>query len=110
MARSTHRIDRAVWTHPRSLNWQSGWLKLSAMTIRHDSSAQRPDSTVAAAGAPEVAPAPSAAPASHDSETPPALVSFMLTHWKPAPDRLPGKLKRAEVFAARRRALSARFP
>ena len=68
-----------------------------------------------ATGAPAATPTDGAAPdngatASHDSECPEALVSFMLTRWKPAPARLPGRMKSAAVFAARRRALSARFP
>jgi Xaa-Pro aminopeptidase len=84
------------------------------MSIRHEGRAQRSEpaadpvpSTNTATASP--APAPETR-ASHDSETPPALVSFMLSKWKPAPDRLPGRMKSAEVFAARRRALSARFP
>lgn len=83
------------------------------MAIRHPGSALRPADSSAAAGSPAAPPAPPAPDGTrtgHDSEAPDALVSFMLTQWKPAPDRLPGKLKRAEVFAARRRALSARFP
>jgi len=80
------------------------------MSIRQDSAAPLAP-PVDRIAPPDVPPAPALqAQASHDTETPDALVSFMLTRWKPAPDRLPGKIKRAEAFAARRRALSARFP
>ena len=47
---------------------------------------------------------------SYDSAAPPALLDFMMKSWKPASGKLPPKLKGAEAFAARRRALSKLFP
>jgi Xaa-Pro aminopeptidase len=51
-----------------------------------------------------------AKPASHDSALPQALIDFMLQRWAPAPRELPPAIEHAEVFAARRRALSKLFP
>ena len=53
---------------------------------------------------------PAAKPASHDTVPPPALLDFMLKDWKPAPAKLPARLKNADAFHARRRALSKLFP
>jgi Xaa-Pro aminopeptidase len=56
--------------------------------------------------------APQAAPpvASHDSPPPKALMEFMLQGWEPPTGQLPEPIAHHEVFAARRRALSAKFP
>ncbi|WP_163866833.1 aminopeptidase P family protein [Myxococcus eversor] len=54
--------------------------------------------------------APAAKPASHDSVPPPALLDFMLKQWKPGSGKLPPKIKYAESFKARRKALSQAFP
>ncbi|WP_437755492.1 aminopeptidase P family protein [Sorangium sp. So ce1389] len=62
------------------------------------------------AEAPAAAVAGEAKPASHDSTLPEALVAFMLDRWAPAPRELPAPIAHAEVFAARRRALSKLFP
>ncbi|AUX48595.1 Xaa-Pro aminopeptidase [Sorangium cellulosum] len=62
------------------------------------------EAPAAAGGAPE------AKPASHDTSLPEALVTFMLDRWAPAPRELPQPIAHAEVFAARRRALSKLFP
>lgn len=51
-----------------------------------------------------------AAPASHDTTPPPALLAFMMTGWKPGTGKLPPRIKHHAAFAARRRALSERFP
>ncbi|XXX76566.1 aminopeptidase P family protein [Sorangium sp. So ce134] len=51
-----------------------------------------------------------AKPASHDSTLPEALIAFMLDRWAPASRELPAAIAHAEVFAARRRALSKLFP
>jgi Xaa-Pro aminopeptidase len=48
-------------------------------------------------------------PASHDSATPPALLSFMRKGWRPAARKLPTPLSAAKVFKARRKALSRHF-
>jgi Xaa-Pro aminopeptidase len=56
---------------------------------------------------PEVAPAK---PASHDTPPPKALLDFMLESWKPAAEAAPSPIAHVEAFAARRRALSRRFP
>lgn len=60
------------------------------------------------------APAPPAShdtqPASHDTQPPPALVDFMLQRWRPPAARAPAPIRHAEVFRARRRALSRLFP
>ncbi|WP_373046661.1 aminopeptidase P family protein [Vulgatibacter sp.] len=48
-------------------------------------------------------------PASHDSAAPQALLDFMLTGWKERRPKVT-KVKGAENFAARRKALSAAFP
>lgn len=54
---------------------------------------------------------PTATPAaSHDSATPPALVSFMLRRWRTPNARPVRPLANAPSFAARRRALSAQYP
>jgi Xaa-Pro aminopeptidase len=55
-------------------------------------------------------PAEPARPASHDTQNPEALLRFMMERWAPAPRKLPARQRHAEAFAARRRALSARFP
>jgi Xaa-Pro aminopeptidase len=49
-------------------------------------------------------------PAPHDTQTPPALVDFMLKDWRPASGKPPKPLANAKAFLARRRALSAQFP
>ncbi|HEX4622386.1 MAG TPA: aminopeptidase P N-terminal domain-containing protein, partial [Myxococcaceae bacterium] len=46
----------------------------------------------------------------YDSKPPEALLEFMKTQWKPSAAKAPAKLKHAEAFRARRRALSALFP
>jgi Xaa-Pro aminopeptidase len=51
-----------------------------------------------------------AKPAGHDTVPPPALLDFMMKRWKPANRKLPPKLKHADAFRARRRALSKLFP
>jgi Xaa-Pro aminopeptidase len=51
-----------------------------------------------------------AKPASHDTVPPPALLDFMMQGWKPQVGKLPPKMKYAEAFEARRRALSQLFP
>ena len=48
--------------------------------------------------------------ASHDTQTPSALLDFMLRDWKPRSGKPPRPLKNAAVFAARRRAISRMFP
>ncbi|RJS18045.1 aminopeptidase P family protein [Corallococcus sp. H22C18031201] len=53
---------------------------------------------------------PQAKPASHDTMPPPALLDFMMKHWKPQARKLPPKLKHADAFRARRQALSKLFP
>ncbi len=53
---------------------------------------------------------PPATRSSYDPATPPALVSFMLRDWKEPPRKLPDAIPSAEVYAARRKALSALFP
>ncbi|NOJ78974.1 aminopeptidase P family protein [Myxococcus xanthus] len=57
--------------------------------------------------APAAAPAK---PATHDTVPPPALLDFMMKSWKPRSKKLPPKIKQAEAFKARRRALSKLFP
>ncbi|WNG18292.1 aminopeptidase P family protein [Cystobacter fuscus] len=47
---------------------------------------------------------------SHGSARPPALLDFMMKDWKPATTKPPPRLKHAESFLARRRALSKLFP
>ncbi|QRK08332.1 aminopeptidase P family protein [Archangium violaceum] len=49
-------------------------------------------------------------PASHDTAPPPALLDFMMQGWKPQSEKAPPKLKNADAFEARRRALSKLFP
>ena len=51
-----------------------------------------------------------AAPASHDTPPPKALLEFMLQGWSPPTGALPDVIEHAEVFRARRRALSAKYP
>jgi Xaa-Pro aminopeptidase len=53
---------------------------------------------------------PQAKPATHDTTAPPALIDFMLQHWKPTRAKLPARLEHHAAFARRRRALSALFP
>ncbi|HEX8706324.1 MAG TPA: aminopeptidase P family protein [Myxococcaceae bacterium] len=53
---------------------------------------------------------PQAKPASHDSVPPPALLDFMVKRWKPSNRKAPPRLKHADAFKARRRALSQLFP
>lgn len=52
---------------------------------------------------------PQAAPASHDSANPPALLEFMMKDWKARSVKV-SRLKGWEAFRARRRALSKEFP
>jgi Xaa-Pro aminopeptidase len=59
---------------------------------------------------PLVTPEAEAKPADHGTTSPPALLDFMMQGWKPPSGKLPPKLKHAEVFASRRRALSKLFP
>lgn len=53
---------------------------------------------------------PSAKPASHDTAAPKALLDFMVRDWKQPTSRPPPKVRYAEAFARRRRALSEAFP
>jgi Xaa-Pro aminopeptidase len=54
---------------------------------------------------------PKASPkASHDTQAPPNLISFMLKSWKPKSGKLPAPLKEAASFRRRRQELSRRFP
>lgn len=53
---------------------------------------------------------PQVTPASHDTAAPPALLDFMMKRWKPAARKLPPKLRHADAFLKRRRALSQLFP
>jgi Xaa-Pro aminopeptidase len=46
----------------------------------------------------------------YDPLTPPALVDFMMSGWKPASDKAPKPIDHADAFAARRRALSKLYP
>lgn len=72
-----------------------------------------PAAAAAAGSSPAEAPAAGASeakPTSHDSTVPQALVAFMLERWAPASRELPPPIPHAEVFAARRRALSKLFP
>ena len=67
------------------------------------------------ASTPDVGPAPhgSTAPAktnAYDTTPPPALLEFMMKEWKAPSKAPPPKVKGMAQFAARRRALSARFP
>ena len=48
--------------------------------------------------------------ASHDPTTPDALREFMLQRWKPQSKKPTARMKQADAFAARRRALSKLFP
>ncbi|MDY7228851.1 aminopeptidase P family protein [Hyalangium rubrum] len=63
-----------------------------------------------AAAAQPVTSEPQAKPASHDTVPPPALLDFMVKRWKPVTRKLPPKLKYADSFLKRRRALSQLFP
>ncbi len=54
--------------------------------------------------------APAAPPASHDSPPPKALVDFMLQGWMPPTGAMPPVMEHADVFRARRQALSALYP
>jgi Xaa-Pro aminopeptidase len=51
-----------------------------------------------------------AKPASHDPLTPPALLEFMTTRWQAKSGRKPPRVDGLARFAARRKALSKRFP
>ncbi|HSP76962.1 MAG TPA: aminopeptidase P family protein [Myxococcaceae bacterium] len=53
---------------------------------------------------------PQAKQATHDTQPPPALLDFMMQGWKPQSGKLPPKLKHADVFRTRRKALSELFP
>jgi Xaa-Pro aminopeptidase len=53
---------------------------------------------------------PQAKPATHDTVPPPALLDFMVKRWKPSTRKAPPRLKHADAFLARRRALSQLFP
>jgi Xaa-Pro aminopeptidase len=55
-------------------------------------------------------PRSTAKPASHDTATPQALLDFMMRDWKAASAKTPPAIDDAAAFAARRRALSKRFP
>ena len=46
----------------------------------------------------------------YDTVPPPALLDFMVKHWRPASGKLPKPIAHHEAFAKRRRALSALFP
>ena len=48
--------------------------------------------------------------ASHDSDTPPGLIEFMLKDWKQPSTKLPVKLKNLQNFKRRRREVSEKFP
>lgn len=48
--------------------------------------------------------------ASHDSQTPPELLDFMLRDWKPQSTKAPKPIPHHAAFRARRRALSKLFP
>ena len=68
-----------------------------------------PTDAARATGRPST-PQAAAKPATHDTVPPPALLEFMVQEWKPASGKLPPRLKHADAFAARRRALSRLFP
>jgi Xaa-Pro aminopeptidase len=53
---------------------------------------------------------PRAKPATHDTQPPPALLDFMMKGWKPRTGKPLPKIKHADAFHARRRALSRLFP
>ncbi len=53
---------------------------------------------------------PAAARASHDTVNPPALLELMMRDWRRPKAALPPKIRGAERFKARRRALSHTFP
>jgi Xaa-Pro aminopeptidase len=80
---------------------------LVAAVLADASTGPRTAASGAAAGAPQAA---SLASAAHDSPPPKALLDFMLQGWSPPPGTLPEPIDHAEAFAARRQALSARFP
>jgi Xaa-Pro aminopeptidase len=46
----------------------------------------------------------------HDTQSPPNLISFMLKSWKPASGKLPAQVKLAANFKRRRATLSKAFP
>jgi Xaa-Pro aminopeptidase len=69
-----------------------------------------PADAARATGQPAQPPQPTAKPATHDTAPPSALLEFMVQEWKPASGKLPPRLKHADAFAARRRALSRLFP
>ena len=46
----------------------------------------------------------------YDTPPPPALLDFMVKHWRPSSGKLPQPLPHHEAFATRRRALSRLFP
>jgi Xaa-Pro aminopeptidase len=56
------------------------------------------------------APTPARRPASPDAQPPEALLKFMMEGWRRKDGRLPPTHPHARHFAARRRAVSARFP
>jgi len=67
----------------------------------------------AAVSAAPVAPAPgepAVTPASHDGPPPKALLAYMVQGWTPPTGALPAPIAHVEAFAARRRALSAKYP
>jgi Xaa-Pro aminopeptidase len=80
------------------------------MTTQPQAAAAAESSTAENAAAQPVTSEPQAKPASHDTVPPPALLDFMIKRWKPANRKAPSKLKHAESFKARRRALSQLFP
>src|SRR5438105_2499532 len=55
-------------------------------------------------------PAPEQKKATHDTEPPAALLDFMMKGWRKPASGLPRRLPHHAAFAARRRALSAKFP
>ncbi|WP_224364388.1 aminopeptidase P family protein [Hyalangium versicolor] len=69
--------------------------------------AAQPSAAQPVTSEPQAAPAK---PASHDTVPPPALLDFMMKRWKPASRKLPPKLKFADAYRARRKALSQLFP
>jgi Xaa-Pro aminopeptidase len=59
---------------------------------------------------PLITPESEAKPASPGTTSPQALLDFMMQGWKPQSGKPTPKMKNAEVFEARRRELSKRFP
>src|SRR5262245_59592326 len=86
------------------------------MPTQSEAAAQTAAAEAAAQPAPPSTPQPvtsepqAAKPAGHDTTPPPALLDFMMKRWKPGNPKLPPKLKHADSFRARRRALSQLFP